>query len=70
MGQCLRAAFDAGSVAMSEQPLRFKPAQSLKQRLVERVRRHVDANLLPRDAQRDGRLQKTQQADTTAHMDQ
>jgi hypothetical protein len=55
---------------MSEQPLRFKPVWSLKQRLVERVRRHVESNLLPRDAQRDGPLQKTQQADTTAHMDQ
>jgi hypothetical protein len=36
---------------MSEQPRRFKPAQSLKQRVVERVRRHVEANLLPPGAQ-------------------
>ena len=55
---------------MSEQPRRFKPAQSIKQRLAERVRRHVEANLLPPGAQRDGLLEKTQQADTTARMDQ
>ena len=40
---------------MSEQRRRF---QSLKQRLVERVRMRVEANLLPPDAQREG-LQKT-----------
>jgi hypothetical protein len=55
---------------MSEQPRRFKPAQSLKQRLAERVRRHVEANLLPPGAQREGLLRRTQQADTTARVDQ
>jgi hypothetical protein len=51
---------------MSEQPRRFKPAQSIKQRLVERVRRHVEANLLSPGAQREGLQHKTKQADPTA----
>jgi hypothetical protein len=51
---------------MSEQPRRFKPPQSIKQRLAERVRRHVEANLLPPGAQREGLPHKTEQADTTA----
>ena len=51
---------------MSEQPRRFKPPQSIKQRLAERVRRHVEANLLPPGAQREGLPHKTQQADPTA----
>ena len=55
---------------MSEQPRRFKPARSLKQRLADRVRRYTEANLLPLGTQRKGLLQKTQQADTTAHIDQ
>jgi hypothetical protein len=51
---------------MSEQPRRFKPPQSIKQRLAERVRRHVEASLLSPGAQRARLLRKTQQADTTA----
>ena len=51
---------------MSEQPRRFEPAQSIKQRLVERVRRHVEASLLSPGAQREVLLHKTQQAETTA----
>jgi len=56
--------------AMSEQQCRFKPAQSLKQRLVERVRAYTEAILLPPDAQREGLLGEARQADATAHLDQ
>jgi len=55
---------------MSEQQRRFKPAQSLKQRLVERVRGHTEAILLPPDAQCEGLLGKARQTDPTAHLDQ
>jgi hypothetical protein len=54
---------------MSEQQRRFKPAQSLKQRLVERVRRYAEANLLS-GAEREGVLQETRQSDAIAHMNQ
>jgi hypothetical protein len=55
--------------AMNQHPRRFKPAVSLKQRLVERVRKYAEANLLP-DAEGEGLLHATQQSDATAQMNQ
>ena len=52
---------------MNQHPRRFKPAVSLKERLVERVRRYAEANLLP-DAEGESHLQETQQSDATARM--
>jgi len=48
---------------MSEEQRRFKPAQSLKQRLVERVRGYTEAILLPPVAQCEGLLGKARQTD-------
>ena len=52
---------------MNQHPRRFKPAVSLKQRLVERVRRYAEANLVP-DAEGESLLQERQQSDATVRM--
>ena len=54
---------------MNQHLRRFKPTLSLKQRLAERVRMHVEAKLAV-GAEREGPLQEAQQADATAHIDQ
>ena len=54
---------------MNQHPRRLKPAVSLKERLVERVRRYAEANLLP-DAEGESHLQETQHPHATTHMNQ
>jgi hypothetical protein len=56
---------------MTGQRRRFKPTQSLKQRLLDRVRNlRQEASLLPPGARQDDLLRQTRQADTAAHMDE
>jgi len=50
---------------------RFKPTQSLKQRLLDRVRSlRQEANLLPPGPRHEDLLRQTRQADTAAHMEE
>ena len=50
---------------------RFKQAQSLKQRLLDRVRSlREEARLLPPGIRREGLLRQARHADTAAHMDE
>jgi hypothetical protein len=53
-----------------QHPRRLKPAQSLQQRLAERVRRHVEAKLALGVPRGDHFPQETQPPNVTAHMDQ
>jgi hypothetical protein len=62
-----RASLSAQDHPMSGQRRQFKQGQSLKQRLLERVRRYAEANLLP-GAERSYLLQETQESDATADM--
>jgi hypothetical protein len=56
---------------MTGQRRRFKPTQSLKQRLLDRVRNlRQEASLLPPGPRQDDLLRQARQADTAAHMDE
>jgi hypothetical protein len=50
---------------------RFKPTQSLKQRLVEQVKRlREEAKLKGPGVEREALLRKARQAETVAHIDE
>ena len=56
---------------MTGQHRRFKPTQSLKQRLLDRVRNlRREASLLPPGPHKEDLLQQARQADTAAHMEE
>ena len=56
---------------MTGQRRRFKSTQSLKQRLLDRVRNlREEARLLPPGARQDDLLRQARQADTAVHMEE